>query len=110
MPIKFIPPSSPGPAGLLRKIAAVIATLLLAVVALMFSAILLAVILAIAVIGGAYLWWKLRHVRKLMQEMQRAQATATQGQGQPFKGEVFEGEVVEGEVIRVDASRTGEKR
>lgn len=80
----------------------------LAGVALMFSVVLLTAILIIAIVGGAYLWWKLRHVRKMMQEMQRAQAAARQGE--PFKGEVFEGEVVEGEVIRVEASRTEEKR
>lgn len=105
MQIHILPPSSSGPAGLLRKVVAIALALVLAVVVLMFSAVLLAVVLVIAIIGGAYLWWKLRHVRKLMQEMQRAQAAARQNQ--PSRGEVFEGEVIEGEVIRVDEPRSG---
>lgn len=108
MQIHFLPPSSSGPAGLLRKVLAIALTLVLAVVVLMFSAVLLSVLLVIGIIGGAFLWWKLRHVRKLMQEMQRAQAAAKQGEA--FGGEVFEGEVVEGEVIRVEASRPEDKR
>lgn len=83
----------------------------LAGLALMFSVVLLTAILIIAIIGGAYLWWKTRELRKVMKSMQRAQAAAMQDAH--FKGEVFEGEVVEGEVIeviRVAESRAEEKR
>lgn len=107
MQIKFISQSSTQPPGLLRKSAAVIATVALAGVALMFSAILLTVILITAVFGGAYLWWKTRELRKLMRNLPpRGEAM----QHEVFEGEVFEGEVIEGEVIRVDEFGDGIKR
>lgn len=88
--------------------AAVIAMVALTGVALMFSAILLAVILIVVVFGGAYLWWKTRALRKLMKEQMRdfpphgATMRSDAFAGEVFKGEVFKGEVIEGEVIRVD--------
>lgn len=111
MQIKYIPPSSARPAGLLQKVAGVIVMIVLAGVALMFSVVLLTAILIIAIVGGVYLWWKTRELRKVMKSMQRAQAAAMQDA--PFKGEVSEGEVVEGEVIeviRVSESRAEVKR
>lgn len=103
MQIKYIPPSSAGTAGLLRKTVTLIVTLALAAVALMFSAVLLAVILVIAVIGGAYLWWKTRELRKLMRNLQASQGATMRSDA--FAGEASKGEVIEGEVIRADESR-----
>ena len=94
----------------LRKMATAIAMAVLAGVALMFSAILLAVILIVVVFGGAYLWWKTRALRKLMKEQMRGfspHGADTRGDafaGEVLKGEVIEGEVIEGEVIRVGES------
>jgi predicted DNA repair protein MutK len=105
MQIKYIPSSSARSPGLLRKTAALIATLVLAVVALMFSALLLAVILVIAIIGGIYLWWKLR---KLMRNFQPPQGATMHSDD--FAGETAKGEVIEGEVIRVDTARTEGRR
>lgn len=119
MQTKYIPLSAAGSAGWLRKALTLGATLVLAAVALMFSAILLAIILVIAVIGGIYLWWKMRELRKLMKNFQPPPGFATARgatmENEASRGEVFEGEVVEGEVIRVEDSRmesgrTGEKR
>ncbi|MDZ4200810.1 MAG: hypothetical protein U1C96_01505 [Gallionella sp.] len=110
MQIKFIPPPSAQPPGLLRKAVALVLTVALAVLALMFSAVLLAVILVAVVFGGAYLWWKTRAMRKLMREMQNVPPQGADAGGDVFRGEVFEGEVIEGEVIRVEASRNGERR
>lgn len=101
MQIKFISYSSGRRPGLLRKTAAVIATVVLAVLALMFSAVLLAAILIVGTIAGAYLWWKTRELRKQM----RAQMQDFQTRNATMQSEVFEGEVIEGEVIRVDESR-----
>ena len=105
MQIKFISPAPGNSPGLLRKTATVVAALVLAGVALMFSAILLTAILIIVVFGGAYLWWKTRALRKLMKEQMRGfspqDATV---RSDAFAGEVFKGEVIEGEVIRVDES------
>ncbi|HEU0234385.1 MAG TPA: hypothetical protein VFQ94_04560 [Gallionella sp.] len=103
MQIKFISPASGNSPGLLRKTAAVIVTVALAGVALMFSAILLAVILIVVVFGGAYLWWKMRELRKLRKEQMRDFPPHGEAmRNDAFAGEVFKGEVIEGEVIRVD--------
>jgi len=94
--------------------ATAIAMAVLAGVALMFSAILLAVILIVVVFGGAYLWWKTRALRKLMKEQMRGfspHGADTRGDafaGEVLKGEVIEGEVIEGEVIEGEVIRVGE--
>lgn len=108
MQIKFISPPSTQPRSLLQKTAAVIATVVLAGVALMFSAVLLAGILIVAVFGGAYLWWKTRELRRLMRNFPPAGGATMQSD--VFAGEALKGEVIEGEVIRVDESRTEERR
>ena len=105
MQIKFILPASGNPPGLLRKTATFVAALVLAGVALMFSAILLVAVLIVVVFGGAYLWWKTRALRKLMKEqMLGFPPQGATMRSDAFAGEVFKGEVIEGEVIRVDES------
>lgn len=100
MQIKFISPALGNSPGLLRKTATVIVALVLAGVALMFSAILLAAILIVVVFGGAYLWWKTRALRKLMREQMRDFPP----QGATMRSDAFADEVFKGEVIRVDES------
>lgn len=107
MQMKYIPPFSKRPPGLLHKMATIITTVVLAGVALIFSTILLTAILIIATFGGAYLLWKTREIRKLMQNI--SPHSQTMG-GDAFAGEVFKGDVIEGEVIRVDESRAGRRR
>ncbi len=105
MQIKFV--SLPAqPRSPLRKLLALVVTIVLAIVALMFSAVLLAVVLAFAVFGGIYLWWKTRTLRKLMREVASAHAMRRDA----FARDTSEGEVVEGEVIRVDGSRATARR
>ncbi|MBI3480804.1 MAG: hypothetical protein HY016_10690 [Nitrosomonadales bacterium] len=106
MQIKYIS-SSANPPGLLRKVGGIVATVALAGVALMFSAVLLAIILIAVVIGGAYLWWKTRELRRQMRDFSSQGAAM---RGDTMAGEVFEGEVIEGEAIRVEESRDGGKR
>lgn len=77
-------------------------------VVLMFSAILLAVILILALFGGAYLWWKTRELRRMMRGIAAVQRAATRGDA--FAGEACKGQVIEGVVIRVDESRAGGRR
>lgn len=84
-------------------------TTALAVVALMFSAVLLALVLILVVFGGAYLWWKTRDLRRQMRNFPPPDQRATM-RGDAFAGEVFKGEVIEGEVIRVDESGSKIKR
>ncbi len=99
MPMKQLSGPSSGLPGLLQKAAAIVVTAALAGVALMFSAMVLAVLLMIALLGAAYLWWKTRGIRKQMREFPFPPPRT------PTEPEVFEGEVIEGEVIRVDESR-----
>ena len=106
--ISYTPANRP---GLLRKAVALVGTVALAGLALMFSAMLLMAILIIAVIGGAYLWWKTRELRKQMREqMQNFPPRSAQTESDVFRGEVYSGEVIEGEVVRVHELDVGVKR
>lgn len=96
MQIKYISNSSSRPPGLLRKTGAIVATAALAGVALMFSAVLLALVLSIGAVAFTYLWWKTRELRKQMRNFPP--------RGTTVETEVFEGEVIEGEAVRVDES------
>lgn len=110
MQMKYIPPpSAVRPPGLLRKTTAIMTTIALAGVALMFSAILLTSILIIAAIGGIYVWWKTRELRRQMRDFHPFPENKT------FRSDVFAREavsekVIEGEAIRVDESRAGGRR
>lgn len=111
MQTKYISSTSANRPGLLRKIVAVVWTVALIGLALMFSAVLLTAILIVAVIGGAYLWWKTREIRRLMREqMQNFPPPGTQTEGDVFRGEVYSGEVIEGEAVRVHEPDAGVKR
>lgn len=103
--------SSANPPGLLQKALAIIITAALAVLGFMFSAVLLAIVMVALVVGGAYMWWKTREVRRQMRQMQEQmrdfQARSSSAQSEAFEseafhGEVFEGEIIEGEAVRVD--------
>lgn len=91
MQIKFIPLThgkSPSP---LRKPVALILTIAMLGLVLMFSAVLLVVIAIVGTLGWAYLWWKTRELRKHMRnyaprEVEREQNASNEG--------VFEGEVI----------------
>jgi len=50
----------------LRKLVAIVSTIVLLGLALMFSVIVIAVILVAGAIAWAYLWWKTRELRKQM--------------------------------------------
>ena len=111
MQMKYISYTSAGRPGLLRKALALVWTVALVGFALMFSAMLLTAILIVAVIGGAYLWWKTREVRKQFREMQarmrqmHESAARAESQNGVFSGEVYEGEIIEGEAVCVDEPR-----
>lgn len=100
MQTKYISYTQAGRPGLLRKIVAAVWAVALLGLALMFSAMLLAVILIVAVIGGAYLWWKTREFRRLMRE-QNFPPRSVQAESDVFKGEAYSGVVIEGEAVRV---------
>jgi hypothetical protein len=101
MQIKFTSTPSSQQPNLLRKIVTIIMTLALAVVEVMFSAILLSIILVVVVLAGSYLWWKTRAIRKQMKTF--AQQAASM-HGDAGAKPTYKGEVIEGEVIHVDKS------
>ncbi len=71
--------------GLLRKLVAAVAGTLFLVGAFMLSLIVLAVVAAVALAGGIYLWWRTRELRRQLREHARAR---------PAGGRVIDGEVV----------------
>ena len=74
-----------------RKLPALIATVVLVGLVLMFSAVLLAILVLVGAVAWAYLWWKTREVRKQMREFRSREM------GPEIKandGEVFEGQVI----------------
>ena len=100
MQMKSISYTSGRPPSLLRKAGAIVATVALASLALMFSAVLLVVFLVAVMIGGAYLWWKTREARKLMREMMRGFPPGEAVMQEPAGND----SVFEGKVIRVVAA------
>ncbi len=101
MQTKYISSSSSSSRpGLLRKAVTLVGMVVLGAVALMFSAVLLAVLLVVVAVVGTYLWWKTRELRRQFREMQaqmrqmQEAAARAEPQGEAFRGEVYEGEVV----------------
>lgn len=93
MQIKFISTSPSTPPGPFRKLAGVVIAVVVAVLALMFSAVLLAGIAIVGIFVGAYWWWKTRELRQHLRDLQ-AQAQAMERTGTASDGDVFEGEVI----------------
>ena len=83
-----LPGEAPGP---FRKVAALVVTTVLLVLALMFSAVVLAIIFAVGAMAWGYLWWKTREVRK---QMRTFSSQAAEVERQPVDDAVFEGEVI----------------
>lgn len=82
------------PAGLLQKIGAIIATVVIFGLALTFSVMFFAVVLAAGVVIWGYVWWRTRELRKVMREAQ------AQAQAQATRSDTASGLIIEGEVIR----------
>lgn len=93
------------PPGLFTRIFAVVAAGGLAVVTFMFSLVIFSIVVAVGLIGGAYLWWKTRDVRKQMRAAVDAAAAdgfqpGPDGQRQRSARSRSEGLVIEGDFIR----------
>jgi hypothetical protein len=65
--------------------------------AFVLSLIFVAIALAVVLIGGGYLWWKTRELRRQLR-------VRMHGQPQPG-GEIIEGEVIEVETISRERTR-----
>lgn len=89
--------------SLLQKVLAAIIAVALVVLGLMFSVVVFSVILVAGAILWAFLWWKLRPIRKQMQQMREAmqnfETQSASRENDVFRGETFKGEIIEGEVI-----------
>jgi Flp pilus assembly protein TadB len=112
--MRYIAYTTAGRPSLLQKTVAIVATAALVAVGLMFSAVLFVALLIVLAIGGAYVWWKTREVRRQMKQMHeqvrefQERSTNMQSEtfvSETFRGETFEGEIIEGESIRVDTER-----
>ena len=75
--------------GFFRKMVALVATVALITLVLMFSAVVFAVIVVAGLLAWAYLWWKARELRKQMRSFSS-------------RSVVMEEEVIEGESTRVN--------
>lgn len=93
MQIRFVIPPPANPPSPWHKFVGVTVTVVAAIVALMFSAVLFAVIAVVGLITWGYLWWKTREVRKQMREF-AAQNQSVMGEQCASNDEVFEGEVI----------------
>lgn len=85
----------------MRKLLTVALLSVFAVVALMFSAVLLGLLLVLATVGGAYLWWRTRKLRRQframqdgLRQMQEYSAQREVAREEPASGRIIEGEAV----------------
>jgi hypothetical protein len=81
------------PPGIFAKAVAVVATVAIAVVALMFSLVVFSIALAVGVVVWGWLWWKMRGLRKQMENDPRFQEARRQASG-GGSDEVLEGIVI----------------
>ncbi|HSM98083.1 MAG TPA: hypothetical protein VLS47_03620 [Gallionella sp.] len=79
--MKNLPPATSQFPGLLRKVLAVVSTMALFGLVLVFSVLLLAVVLTAGAMAYGYLWWRTRALRRQMRV-------------HPSGGAVIEGEVI----------------
>lgn len=88
------PYAQPGqPPGVFARVFAVIVAVAIAIVGLMFSVVVFAIALGVGVVVWGWLWWKMRALRKQMEQDPRFQEMRRQQQG-------GSSEVIEGVVIR----------
>ena len=91
------------PPTVLQKVLAVIVGAGVLAAALLFSVVVLAVVVTVGVIGGGYLWWRTRAVRRQLREQVAAmQATAAEAQARA-EDQRSAGEIIDGEYSRVPA-------
>jgi Flp pilus assembly protein TadB len=81
-------------AGPLRKLVALVITVVMFALLLMFSAVVFVVLLVVGGIAFAYVWWKTREVRRVMRMMQSVATPEVRRQAQASNDGVFEGEVI----------------
>jgi Flp pilus assembly protein TadB len=78
--------------GLLTRIVAVISGALVLVGAIAISIVVFAIVAAVIVLGGLYLWWKTRDLRKQMKARMEEPLDTRAPPRERSRGEVIEGE------------------
>lgn len=91
---RFVLNSQAKPASLLRKLVALVITVAMFALVLMFSTVVLVVLLVVGTIAFAYFWWKTREVRKQIRIMRSVATPETRRAAQASNDGVFEGEVI----------------
>jgi len=91
---RFVLNSQAKPPSLLRKLVALVITVTMFALVLMFSAVLLVVLLVVGLIVFAYVWWKTREVRRVMRMMRSVATPEARREAQASNDGVFEGEVI----------------
>lgn len=90
------------PLSPLQRVLAVLVTIAVFSVALMFSVVVFAVVVTVGAVAWAWVWWKTRALRKELRT--RAQAARPgQAPGSAGGGVVIEGEVIREVVIEEDS-------
>lgn len=102
--MKNLPPASRHFPYPFRKLATAVATVAVFSLALMFSAVLIAIMLVVGTIAGGYFWWKTRELRRQMRN-QPPQGVVMGEAMNEVERDVIRGEIIEGEVIVVDETR-----
>lgn len=96
--------------GFLSKTLAVATAAVLAVIGFMFTLTALAVAVVVVAIGGGYLWWKTRHIRKQMREGTfDPQAFHAEARTRAYARSQTPDDVIEGEVIREVSPQEGSR-
>lgn len=98
-PYRNAPGPGVKPPGIVAKAFAVVAAVAIAIVALMFSVVIFAIALAVGAIIWGWLWWKMRALRKQMENDPQFQELRRRAQGRTGEGRA-DGDVIEGVVIR----------
>jgi len=100
MQIRFLTAPHSG-SSLFRKVMALVLMALLVLLVLTLSAVLLVVILVFGALAWTYLWWKMRALRKQMQNFVPRTERSRAYDAAPAE---VRGVVIEGEVTRVEVS------
>lgn len=104
----------PPPRTWLGRVLAAVAGAVLIAAGFMFSLVILVVGAVLAVLGGAYFWWKTREARRAMADiMQQARAQnrrAERSTGHDDSQPATSGRIIEGELIREDAANQEEDK
>lgn len=106
------------PPGIFTRMFAIVAAGGLAVLTFMFSLVIFSIVLAVGLIGGLYLWWKTREVRKQMRAAVDAAAAGGSAYPPGFDGPQgrstrarSEHVVIEGDFIReVPEDESGDRK